>query len=150
MKSYVYTYKLPFTLEQFNIGCNYAHAQSVKSYNKATEQPIIAIESQKIEDRKITTVTNYNLRNYPSKMVQKLIPENCDMIHEVTISLFPWNEHRYTVPKRPDALTAVLSTHIEEQRVMPADFAAFNPKERYADLCGDGYDGPVIYAYKMF
>ena len=116
-------YRLPFSVEGYQVGCKYSSMQTLKSYNKAAgANPINEIVSQTSTNGVIDMVVRYNLANYPGKMLKKLIPNGCDLIEETQHSEYPECFIQYKCPKRPDALRVEIDIIFHKERKVPIDF----------------------------
>lgn len=150
MRELVVCYKLPFSLEQFEIGSLYTYAQSIKSYSAASERPLYKTVKAEIRNNTIETTSEIYPANYPSILV-KLLPAGCDLVIEKSTTHWPNVSMNYTFPNRLGVKYRIYGTHtselIKDLSIAFKEMSA-HATHKFYNLCGSGYTGPCCYAYR--
>ena len=55
-----------------------------------------------------------DLSNYRGAVIRKMIPKGCSIINENSVTNYPWNKMKYTIPNRPNAGSGQLATYVQE------------------------------------
>ena len=150
MKELIVCYKLPFSLEQFEIGSLYAYAQSIKSYSAASERPLYKTVSAAFHDNTIETTSEIYPLNYPS-ILTKLLPAGCDLVIEKSVTRWPSVRMNYVFPHRDDVKYCIYGIHthyqIQDLQIAFPEISA-RATNKFYDLCAPDYIGPCCYAYR--